>query len=97
MNSCARQIVAIVMPHRFGIGDALERIRSAAGELEGHIDAVEAQERQHRELAARVQALFGALREHAQRTPDPDAATPPRHAEATTMRLPLPPSRFGTL
>jgi hypothetical protein len=44
-----------------------------------------------------VQALFGALREHAQRTPDPDAATPPRHAEATTMRLPLPSSRFGTL
>jgi hypothetical protein len=22
VNSCARQIVAIVMPHRFGIGDA---------------------------------------------------------------------------
>ncbi len=76
--------------------DALERIRGAAGELEGHIGAVETQEHQHRELAARMHALFGALREHAQRTPDPDEATPPLHAEPTTMRLVAPPSRFGT-
>lgn len=75
--------------------DALERIRAATGELESRLAEVESQDQAQREQLSRLQALFGALREHAQRAPDPDAAMPAWRAEPPTLTLVAPRTRAG--
>ena len=71
--------------------DALERIRSATGELESRIAELEAHDQAQRQQLARLQGQFGALRERAQRTPDPEAAMPPApRAEPPTLTLVVP-------
>jgi hypothetical protein len=75
--------------------DGLGRIQGAAGELEQRIAEVEAQDQKQRRVLAQVQGLFGAVREQAQRSPDPDVAQRPLRAEPPTLTLVVPRAGAG--
>src|SRR5207237_2640786 len=51
--------------------EALERIQSAAGELEHRIAEIESQDQRLHQFLARVGALTAALREHSESQPMP--------------------------